>query len=135
MADVTDPNIAEAYKAVRNDADETNWLVVGYETNKKLVLQAKGSGGMDELVSNLKEDSCNFAYTKVVSKDEETTRAKFVFITWIGENASVMRKGNMSVHVANIKSVIRDYTLELKASEKSDLSDDAILSAVKKVNY
>eukprot|EP01115_Flamella_aegyptia_P001507 TRINITY_DN1249_c0_g1_i2.p1 TRINITY_DN1249_c0_g1~~TRINITY_DN1249_c0_g1_i2.p1 ORF type:complete len:96 (-),score=39.54 TRINITY_DN1249_c0_g1_i2:36-323(-) len=94
MADVSDSRIAEAYADVRNDATETNWFVLGYENNKKIVFLAKGSGGANELAQHFKPDSCNYGYVRLVNKDEETTRTKFVFISWKGDNAPVLRKGN-----------------------------------------
>eukprot|EP01118_Nematostelium_gracile_P000613 TRINITY_DN1066_c0_g2_i1.p1 TRINITY_DN1066_c0_g2~~TRINITY_DN1066_c0_g2_i1.p1 ORF type:complete len:136 (+),score=39.99 TRINITY_DN1066_c0_g2_i1:40-447(+) len=135
MADVSDSKIATAYAAVRSDSDDTNWLLLGYENNKKIVLIGSGSGGVEELASHLKDDSINFGYVRVTNKDEETTRSKFVFLTWLGENAPVMRKGNASVHVANVKSVIKDYSLELKKSEISEVTEEAVLKAVKSANY
>lgn len=82
-------------------------MLIGYKDNKTLVLQARGSGGINEMAQNLTAESCNFAYLRVINKDDETTRTKFVFISWKGDNAPVMRKGNMSVHISSVKSIIK----------------------------
>jgi hypothetical protein len=128
MADVSDSRIPEAYQAVRSDSNDTNWLLLGYENNKKITLLGSGSGGVDELASHLQDDAINFGYVRVTNKDDETTRSKFVFITWLGENAPVMRKGKMSVHIAPVKAVLKDYTLELKFAAQN-LSDCALICA------
>jgi len=46
MADVTDPEIRQAYDDVRDDKADTNWLLLQYTTDKgdKLALASKGSG-------------------------------------------------------------------------------------------
>jgi hypothetical protein len=108
---------------------------LGYENNKKITLLGSGSGGADELAGHLKDDAVNFGYVRVTNKDDETTRSKFVFVTWLGESAPVMRKGNMSVHVANVKQVIKDYSLDLKFSDRADVNENSIVAAVKKANY
>lgn len=123
--------------------------MASYENNKRIVLTGKGSGGADELASHLDNANCAYGYVKVIAKDEETTRTKFVFITWKGDNAPVMRKGisklfattiyllkgNMSVHIGNVKAVIKDFSLELQVTDKAELSDDILLKKVKSVNY
>ena len=68
-------------------------LILGYETNKQIVLQGSGSGGPAELAHSLQNDAVNYGYLRVSFKDDETSRTKFVLFTWKGDNAPVMRKG------------------------------------------
>src|SRR5947209_15834958 len=80
----------------------TSRLILQYENDRSdnLVLYAKGSGGLDELVQSLSEEQAAFAYCRVnVSNDELSVRTKFVFITWIGKNVKILRKAKLSVHV------------------------------------
>eukprot|EP01117_Protostelium_nocturnum_P008704 TRINITY_DN311_c0_g1_i1.p2 TRINITY_DN311_c0_g1~~TRINITY_DN311_c0_g1_i1.p2 ORF type:complete len:136 (-),score=47.36 TRINITY_DN311_c0_g1_i1:120-527(-) len=135
MADASDPRIAEAYADVRSNTSPTNWLLVGYKDNKTLQLEATGTGGATELASKFQENSCNYGYLRVEYKDEETSRTKFVFLTWKGESAPVMRKGNMSVHVSAVKAVVRDYSVEVNATEKGEVTDEDVLKKVRAANY
>jgi len=64
MADVSDPAIVDAYNQVRKDDSGVNWLLLGYEGNKKIVLSGSGGGGISELVSQLQDDQCNFGYLR-----------------------------------------------------------------------
>jgi len=134
MADVSDPAIIEAYTAVRSKG-ETDWLVLRYQDNKKIVLHAKGSGGLAEMATNFKDDECMYAFARIQFETEGTQRTKFVFISWKGEGASVMRKGNMSVHGNHVKSVIKDSTIQVDATERSDVSEAEIMKKLKSVNY
>merc|ERR1712169_125295 len=84
MADVSDSRLADAYAAVRSDSDPTTWAVAGYDKDAKdkIVLEATGTGSLDELAGHFHEDACQFAYLRVTTGDEESKRAKFVFIAW-----------------------------------------------------
>jgi len=136
MADVSDSQIDEAYQKVRQDKGDINWLLLGYESNKKIVLTSSGSGGVNELATKLTSDNCYFGYARVTIKaDDDTTRTKFAFITYKGEDAPVMRKGNMSVHIANVKSKIKDFTVQVNATEPGEISEDAIVAKIKSANY
>ncbi|CAG8550755.1 7260_t:CDS:2 [Cetraspora pellucida] len=54
--DLSDPNISEAYEEIISGQD-TNWLILGYnDTRDKISLYSKGSGGLEELRNNLREE-------------------------------------------------------------------------------
>eukprot|EP01114_Cavostelium_apophysatum_P022412 TRINITY_DN80_c0_g1_i1.p1 TRINITY_DN80_c0_g1~~TRINITY_DN80_c0_g1_i1.p1 ORF type:complete len:136 (-),score=42.80 TRINITY_DN80_c0_g1_i1:50-457(-) len=135
MADVSDSQIDDAYTKVRQDNGDINWLLLTYENNKKIVFHSSGSGGVNELASKLTDDNCYFGYARVSIKDDETSRTKFAFITYKGESAPVMRKGNVSVHIANVKTKIKDFAVQINASEISEVSEDAVVAKIKAANY
>jgi hypothetical protein len=41
----------------------------------------------------------------------------------------------MSVHIGSVKQVIKDFSLELQVTDKSEFSSDILLKKVKSVNY
>ena len=126
-----DPAISQAYDDVRSDSTETNWLKIGYESAAKLVLVGTGTGGLEEFVSQFGDDTeCAFGYARVVTGDEESKRVKFVLFAWTGDNAGIMKKAKMSVHKANVKEVLREFSLETLASDASDLDAAKIKAAV-----
>jgi len=132
MADVSDSALADAYKEIRVDKNETNWILGGYEGNAKIVLQGKGSGGVSELVSNFKDDQAQYAYVRVITGDSESRRTKFVFVSWCGDKVGALKRAKMSVHKASIKTVWRDYAVELHGESPDDLTEDIIMAKVKK---
>ncbi|WVO16973.1 hypothetical protein L204_104659 [Cryptococcus depauperatus] len=135
MADANDPKIAEAYEKIRSNGSEDNWLLLDYESEKsdKLVLTATGIGGLFELTSSLKPENASFAYAKVrYVNDEHSFREKFVLIVWIGENVKVMRRAKVSVHVADVKKVLRAYSIEVSASSPTDLKQDDIVTRLRR---
>jgi len=135
MADVTDPQIAEAYQDVRSDKSETNWVLIDYESDRSdtLKVTATGSGGLTELREHLDDSKASFAYVRVTfSNDRESRREKFILVTWIGSGCKVMRKAKISVHAADVKTVLRVYSIEVPAKEKDDLKEDPIIVKLRK---
>ncbi|KAG8775286.1 hypothetical protein FRB91_011450 [Serendipita sp. 411] len=135
MADVSDPEIANAYEQVRNDRAEINWLLIDYEgpRSDKLKLTATGNGGLEELKEHLSDDNASFAYVRVAySNDRESQREKFVLVVWIGENVKVMRKAKISVHSADVKTVLRTFSIEVAAKDKDDLKEEPIVVRLRK---
>jgi len=135
MADVSDPEINEAYLDVRSDKSETNWLLLDYESDRsdKLRLTQTGTGGLSELRDVLDAGKASYAYARVTySNDKESTREKFILVVWIGPQCKVMRKAKISVHAADVKAILRVYSIEVAAREKDDLNEDPIVTRLRK---
>jgi len=132
MADVSDPAIQAAYEDVRSDSNPTNWVVLAYADRDRLSVQGTGSNGIAEFVGQLKDDTVQYAFVRVTTGDQESRRAKFVFISWIGPDVGIMRKAKVSVHKANVKSVFKDFAVELQSSDKEDLEESKITATVVK---
>ncbi|ETW77951.1 hypothetical protein HETIRDRAFT_479102 [Heterobasidion irregulare TC 32-1] len=135
MADVTDPKINEAYEDVRSNKSDTNWVLIDYESDRsdKLVVTKSGSGGLEELREALDTNNASYAYARVTySNDKESQREKFIFIVWIGPGCKVMRKAKISVHAADVKTVLRVYSIEVAAREKDDLNEEPIVVRLRK---
>ncbi|EPT02305.1 hypothetical protein FOMPIDRAFT_1022924 [Fomitopsis schrenkii] len=135
MADVSDPKIDEAYLDVRSDKTDTNWLLADYESDRsdKLQLTSTGSGGLEELREHLDDSKASFAYVRVqYANDKESKREKFILVVWIGPGCKVMRRAKISVHAADVKQVLRVYSLEVPAREKDDLKEEPIIVRLRK---
>ncbi|XP_006463294.1 hypothetical protein AGABI2DRAFT_194162 [Agaricus bisporus var. bisporus H97] len=135
MADVTDQTINEAYLKVRDDKQETNWLLLDYESDRsdKLKLTSTGTGGLAELRDSLDDSKASFAYVRVkYSNDKESVREKFILVIWIGPSCKVMRKAKISVHTADVKNVLRVFSIEVPARERDDLREEPIVIRLRK---
>ncbi|KZT60900.1 actin depolymerizing protein [Calocera cornea HHB12733] len=135
MADVSDPAISHAYHDVRSDKTDTNWLLLAYESDRsdKLLLKATGTGGLAELADALDDGQAQFAYVRVsYSNDKQSTRSKFVLVTWIGPATRVMRKAKVSVQAADVKRVLPAYSIDVPAHERRDLDEEPIVVKLRK---
>jgi len=135
MADISDPKIDEAYQEVRKDGSAVNWLLLDYESERsdKLVLTRTGTGGLTELSEELQDDRASYAYVRVqYANDKESKREKFILVVWIGPSCKVMRKAKISVHTADVKQVLRVFSIEVPAREKHDLKEEPIVDRLRK---
>eukprot|EP01088_Endostelium_zonatum_P021630 TRINITY_DN8674_c0_g1_i1.p1 TRINITY_DN8674_c0_g1~~TRINITY_DN8674_c0_g1_i1.p1 ORF type:complete len:144 (-),score=34.69 TRINITY_DN8674_c0_g1_i1:60-491(-) len=132
MANVSDPAIQDAYNNIQSDSNPQTYVILGYSNPTTLSVTAQGEGDLNEATSNFADDQCQFAYIRVTTGDEESKRAKFVLLSWIGENAKVMQKAKMSVHKASVKSVFRNISVEFQASERDELNPEKLIAHVRK---
>ncbi|KAL1742550.1 hypothetical protein HDZ31DRAFT_42997 [Schizophyllum fasciatum] len=135
MADVSDPAIIEAYNDVRSDKTDTKWVLLDYESDRsdKLQVSKTGTGGLTELQENLDNGKASYAYVRVTyANDKESKREKFILVVWIGPECKVMRKAKISVHAADVKQVLRVYSLDVAAREKDDLNEEPIVKKLRK---
>eukprot|EP00178_Gracilaria_changii_P005042 TRINITY_DN18139_c0_g1_i1.p1 TRINITY_DN18139_c0_g1~~TRINITY_DN18139_c0_g1_i1.p1 ORF type:complete len:146 (+),score=40.92 TRINITY_DN18139_c0_g1_i1:3-440(+) len=126
MADVSNPDLKAAYEEVRKDNNSVDWCVFGYGEGATIELLGKGEGGVDELKAKLSDDIVAYGYVRFKTGDTQSTRAKFVLITWVGSGVSVLRKAKVSVHKADIKSVLKEFAVEVQADDMSDLDTEVI---------
>ena len=130
MVDVSDSRIAQAYADVRSDSNPTSYAVLGYEGKTKIVVQATGSGDWNEFTGHLRDGEAQFGFVRVTTGDEESKRAKFVFVSWVGSGVSILARAKVSVHKANVKEVIRDYAVEVHAEHLEELEEDKVRALV-----
>jgi len=132
MANVSDPAIAQAYADVRSDASETTWVVLKYVDKNTIGVAATGAGTVDDLKAHLPQGDVGYAYLRVTTGDNESKRAKFVLVAWVPDDAPVLRKAKQSVHKADVKSIFKEFALEVLAAEADELNHDKIVAQVVK---
>jgi len=134
MAQV-DERVKEAYTDVRSDASATQWALFGYDPSnkKKIVVQATGSGDWNEFTSHLKDNEAQFGFVRFLipaDRDSETKRSKFVFVSWVGTGVGRLARGQVSVHKASVKDVVRDFAVEIHGEERSELEEEKVVAQV-----
>ena len=88
-------------------------------------------------------------------QDKESTRSKFCLVTWIGSGTKVMRKAKVtyryrhrmvpvlieesntqvSVQTADVKQVLRTFSIDVAAREVDDLNEGPIVIRLRKVSF
>jgi len=132
---IDEDNIRAAIKAVRSDADETDWLLLGYEGNStKISLQAKGSIGLSELISHLKPDQVQYGLYRTTDTVDNTVAVKFVLIIWVGDQVAVTRKARITTHKGEVTSFIGQYHVDCNCSDLSEINDDIIRDLVQRAS-
>jgi hypothetical protein len=135
MSGADAPEILAAYDAVRDDKDDTNWLLISYagSTGNQLTLSKTGKGGLAELAGELDDGEVQYAYVRVeYANDSESKRVKFAFVVWIGQSTKVMRKARAGLEAGNVKKVLSHYSIQVDANEKRDLDEADIVARLRK---
>jgi hypothetical protein len=120
-----------AVKAVRFGTDGLNWVLLSYATNSELAITAKGSGGISELKSNLKDNAVAYAFVSVDDKIDATEMKRFVYVRWVPENVPSMLKGKLTTHRGFVEDWYAPYHLSINASDDSEISEAIVADKLK----
>ncbi|PZC76736.1 hypothetical protein B5X24_HaOG204180 [Helicoverpa armigera] len=96
--------IRAAYEDVRSDTTPTEWAVFKFD-GARIVCSARGSD-FTEFRTQFSDDDRAFGYLRLQMGDEMSKRKKFLFVTWVGPNVSVINRAKMSTDKAIIKDII-----------------------------
>jgi len=131
----------EAYQKVFNDADPSDWCTLGY-TGRKLAAISCSTGGLKAAVQNFDDAQVMYTLVRIAKTDDggDSKRVKFVFITWVGEDAPAMKKGAVGSTKSQVGEMFKGYHVEKQIFERSDLDTleadlDAMLKTAGGANY
>jgi hypothetical protein len=130
--DVSDPQLAASWKEVSEVKSDKNWVLFHIEANK-LTVTGLGTGGYDELVSQLDPGKVHFGALKIVGKDVrknvESLRNKFAFFTYIGDDVPVIQKAKVSVLRPFAEKIFTGYHVRFDVSTNlQNFSKQAIIT-------
>lgn len=116
---------------VRNDNDDTDWVLFGYEGQSNVVvLVSTGNGGIEEMKQHLKPDSINYGLVRVYDCYDGHTTTKFVLILWVGENVKIMRKARITTHKGTVLSFLGQYHTDIPCSNHDEINQEIIMTKV-----
>eukprot|EP01104_Vermistella_antarctica_P012437 TRINITY_DN3598_c0_g2_i1.p1 TRINITY_DN3598_c0_g2~~TRINITY_DN3598_c0_g2_i1.p1 ORF type:complete len:564 (-),score=165.66 TRINITY_DN3598_c0_g2_i1:164-1855(-) len=116
---------------LRSDACETDFVLFSYVGNSNVFGAAvSGSGGVEELKGHLQDDGISYGIVRVTEQIDNSTTVKFVMISWVGEKVRLIRKAKITTHIGRIHEVLGQYHTDLPVSDKTDLTQDAIMKRV-----
>lgn len=103
-----------------------------YQDAKNIVVGAKGEDGFAGALAHFHEDSRAYAFIRVQTGDDLSSRAKFVLITWVGEKVSPLQKARVSTDKAVLKGVVRDFSVEVFANTLAECDEETVMKSVNK---
>ncbi|KAF9910338.1 hypothetical protein EC991_006837 [Linnemannia zychae] len=117
--DLTDPAILEAYQAIVSGTP-TNWLILGYrDTRDKISLYSKGTGGLEELRSNLTEEVL-YGFVRIDDR--------FALLAYVSEQVSGLRRARALVHGKAVGALFKSTHVQINSSNLAELSDEKVRS-------
>jgi len=130
-------DVLNAIAELRDNKNNVNWVAATYEDNdvkKQLVLLKSGSGGSDELLSNLTPDIIAYAIIRVVDVIEGIKTTKYAFISYIGQDVGFMKKAKIATHTGSVKAGFGAHHVTLDVERVTDLSDEILLLKVQETS-
>ncbi len=81
-----------------------------------------------------------YAYLRVTIGDESAgskfkTLPKFVSITWVGPSLPVMKRARVPVDKPMVKTVVKEFSVELQATSLADLNDSELRKRLSSVLF
>ncbi|KAK5989653.1 Coactosin [Cladobotryum mycophilum] len=134
MSGLDDINIQEAYERVREDKEDINWILISYAgpTGSMLTLTEAGTGGINELAKKFDKKEVQYGYVRVeYANDKESTRVKFVVVTWIGEECRVMRRAKATAESSAVKVKFTHHRA-ITTGDRNELKEEDVVAALRK---
>ncbi|KAI9244511.1 hypothetical protein BY458DRAFT_529633 [Sporodiniella umbellata] len=123
MCDLSDAHIIEAYQAILQEDNTTNWLLLGYHDTRDVIsLYNAGSGGLEEFRNQL-TDEVLYGFLKIEDK--------YVLLTWVSEHVSGVRRARALVHSRSVAALLKNHDVQFTASNLNDLSETSMRSRLK----
>jgi len=120
-------DVLDAWNDLKNDHTPTSWVLFGYdETGKNVVLHSKGEDGIHGFKASLAEDKIYFGGFRLTAVDADSRRAKFVYITWVGERVAPLKRAKVSGHKPILVSKLTGIHVEFHATEPRDFDEDIV---------
>mmetsp|Transcript_1495 Transcript_1495/g.3519 ORF Transcript_1495/g.3519 Transcript_1495/m.3519 type:complete len:166 (+) Transcript_1495:158-655(+) len=131
-ANTDNPALREAWHEVANKDTATNWCLLEFDgASKNMKVAGQGCGGLEELKSHLSDDAVAFGAFRVIGVDDRSTttsrRPKFVFITWLGPNVSVLKKARVSIQRAQVMKVFDGIQIAYDIPDRDSFTKEEII--------
>lgn len=128
-----DDSVVSAYNSIRSDPPPISWALFSYDVDgRKIHMSHSGTGGVATLAAHLRPEDRAYGFVRVTTGDSMSARAKFIFITFVGERVPPLKKARVSTDRMVVKDTIREFALEVFANTSEELAESALLAAVRK---
>ncbi|KAM9952279.1 hypothetical protein ACTFIT_002973 [Dictyostelium discoideum] len=125
---------SELIEQVKTSSDPINWMLIGYEDKERLGLVGKGTGGLQELVSHLKDQNVNYGIVATTDVIDGIVQPKHAQITFVGVSVSPMVKGRLTTHRGKIDEFFSPIHVSLFSENPSqDLTDEILAQKVQQL--
>mmetsp|Transcript_12099 Transcript_12099/g.37251 ORF Transcript_12099/g.37251 Transcript_12099/m.37251 type:complete len:233 (+) Transcript_12099:145-843(+) len=117
--------VAEAWNRVMDDSQGETFVVAKYgATGKTLELKTAGTGGLADFKAELEDGVCMWAGFRCLAVDNRGSvvckRPKLLFIQYMPDGASAMKKAKMGTHKGAVKEALHSAHLDLTVTDKDE---------------
>eukprot|EP00270_Netrium_digitus_P001684 TRINITY_DN1184_c0_g1_i1.p1 TRINITY_DN1184_c0_g1~~TRINITY_DN1184_c0_g1_i1.p1 ORF type:complete len:224 (-),score=40.86 TRINITY_DN1184_c0_g1_i1:244-915(-) len=141
MAPLFGAGCVEAYRSVFADESPETWCWLGYQGNN-LVPAGRGTGGIQEMIAEVDDSKILYGFLRLNKTDDggDSKRVKFVYLTWVGESASPIKRGKVTVHKKECAGLFKGFHVEKQIYDRDSLKGleeeiDSLLKKAGGANY
>jgi hypothetical protein len=109
---------------IRDDNDELDWCVFGYEGKDTLKLVDKGTGGCDAMMGAVQDRQAMYGLFRMTEMVDKSLTVKFCYLVWQPEGVPIMLKGLLSTHKGVVTTAFRPFHIDFFAAERADLTEE-----------
>uniref|UniRef100_A0A7S0MP50 ADF-H domain-containing protein n=1 Tax=Pyramimonas obovata TaxID=1411642 RepID=A0A7S0MP50_9CHLO len=131
----------DAYQKVFSDTDPSDWCTLGY-SGRKLTALSCSTGGLKAAIDSFDDAQVMYTLVRLSKTDDggDSKRVKFVFLTWVGENAPAMKKGQVGGVKTQVADLFKGYHIEKQIFDRPELDGleaelDTMLKKAGGANY
>jgi len=111
------------------------WMLLGYENNSSLCIQATcENDNIPELVNNLRDNEVQYVVLRLRQEKGDGSSHRHVFITWIGHDVNLVEKTQKKIHAGKVARSFRPFHAELSAISKQNFTRDRVLNLLETNN-
>jgi len=124
--------IKQTLYSVHSADDALNWALLGYKGTSidEVELIGSGSGGSQELVSQLHDDIVAYGLVRIVDVVDGIPTNRYAYINWVGDRVPGARKARIATNKTSINEIIGHYSVEFVASSKEELTEEVIKNKI-----
>jgi len=121
-------NIAAAKDELLKVGNYDGWMVLGYQGNT-IVIQSQGkSGGVVEVVKQLKDDEVQYVLIRLsvhsgVVDGSAKQYTRDIFITWTGPAVKIIEKGKKKGNLPAVAAHLQPHHVELEAVNRESFTE------------
>ncbi|RKP04345.1 hypothetical protein CXG81DRAFT_23120 [Caulochytrium protostelioides] len=130
--------VKAALQAVRSDANETNWALLGHPSTgtpadfHTIVLVASGTDGIDGLKAHLSAKAVQYAFVRVMTRIDMSDAVKFIYIYNLGAEVGP-QKGRFGVVKGTVTTTLFQplgYHVDTEIEGPDELDADELMRRV-----
>jgi len=115
---------------VRDDSNDTDWMLGSYVKKNTLGLIGCGDGGLSELLDNLEEKTVNFGFFRVKETVDKSVTVKFVFVKWQPPGINMNLKAQIATKKGIIDELFTPWHVDFFIETKDEISDELVKDKV-----
>jgi len=127
-------DIKDAHSKLLNPKNLYGWIVIGYKDANTIMLQAKGDGSVEDMVSKLEDGQVQYCILRLRESDKELVEdrrdgksaTKDIFINWLGPKVGRVERGKKQGHNPAVTEFFKPFHVELTALSRTNLNEKTI---------